>query len=127
MVEVIGLDHVYLAVTTLARSEEFYDRALRDVLGFRKNSFAIEGDPHIQYFNRRFGIVLRPARSDRAHDPYAAGLHHLCLRVESSDDVGEAARALRAAGVDASEPRLHPEYAPDYVATFFTDPDGIRL
>jgi glyoxylase I family protein len=22
---------------------------------------------------------------------------------------------------------LHPDYAPDYMATFFTDPDGIRL
>ena len=23
--------------------------------------------------------------------------------------------------------RLYPEYAPDYYATFFSDPDGIRL
>jgi glyoxylase I family protein len=30
-------------------------------------------------------------------------------------------------GIATSEPRTYPEYAPDYVATFFADPDGIRL
>jgi glyoxylase I family protein len=60
-----------------------------------------------------------------AHDPYASGLHHLCLRVDSADEV--AAKQLRAAGIDATDTRSYPEYAPDYVATFFSDPDGIRF
>ena len=30
-------------------------------------------------------------------------------------------------GIDASDATLYPEYAPDYWATFFTDPDGMRL
>jgi glyoxylase I family protein len=29
--------------------------------------------------------------------------------------------------VEATEPRYYPEYAPNYYATFFEDPDGIRL
>ena len=33
--EVIGLDHIYLAVSDFARSEAFYDRVMR-ALGFRK-------------------------------------------------------------------------------------------
>ena len=37
------------------------------------------------------------------------------------------ANQLRALGVDVTEPRLYPEYASDYVATFFESPDGIRL
>ncbi len=126
MPEVVGLDHIYITVSDLARSEAFYDRLMR-VLGFRKNGFVIAGDPHVQYFNRHFGYVLRPARSPREHDSYSAGLHHLCLRVVSIDDVREAALALRAAGIDACVAEHHPEYAPDYWATFFTDPDGIRL
>jgi hypothetical protein len=32
-----------------------------------------------------------------------------------------------ASGIAASLPRLYPEYAPDYYATFFSDPDGLRL
>jgi len=125
MIEVTGIDHIYLAVSDLAASEAFYDRAMT-ALGFRKNRFAIGGDPHVQYYNRLFGFVLRPARGGH-HDSYAPGLHHLCLRVDTEADVDSAATALRAAGVDVSEPKCYPEYAPDYRAIFFQDPDGIRL
>ncbi|MEO8037515.1 MAG: VOC family protein [Betaproteobacteria bacterium] len=126
MVEVIGIDHVYVAVADLARSEAFYDRVMT-LLGFRKNGFALAGEPHLQYFNRHFGFVLRPARSTARHDRYAPGLHHFCFRVDTQDDVVTIADALRAAGVDASPAELHPGYAPDYWATFLDDPDGIRL
>jgi glyoxylase I family protein len=126
MPDVIGIDHLYVSVTDMRRSEQFYDGAM-PALGFRKNRFELDGDPHIQYFNRHFGFVLRPARSALQHDPYASGLHHLCLRVDSEADVAAAATALRGAGITVSEPRRYPEYAPDYWAIFFTDPDGIRL
>ena len=126
MPDVIGIDHIYISVRDLARSEAFYDKAM-GALGFRKNAFALGGDPHVQYFNRHFGYVLRPARAVVAHDPYAAGLHHLCLRVGSIEDVIEAAVALQAQGIDATPATHCPDYAPDYWATFFTDPDGLRL
>jgi glyoxylase I family protein len=125
MPEVTGIDHIYIAVSDMARSEDFYDRVMT-VLGFRKSAFAIGGDPHIQYYNRHFGFVLRPARGG-GHDPYHPGLHHFCLRVDSAADVADAARQLLASGIPATEPRLYPDYAPDYTATFLTDPDGIRL
>lgn len=127
MPEITGFDHLYLSVSDLARAEAFYNRAMLGVLSFRKNTFALHGEPHVQYYNRHFGLVIRPARSAAAHDAYAPGLHHVCLRVESIDDVIAASRELRAAGIDASEAALHPGYAPDYWATFFSDPDGIRL
>jgi hypothetical protein len=41
--------------------------------------------------------------------------------------VERVARELWEAGVEASEPRYYLEYGPDYYATFFTDPDGLRL
>jgi len=126
MADVIGIDHIYLAVTDMARSEAFYDRVM-PLLGFRKNRFSLAGDAHVQYFNRHFGFVLRPARQGAAHDAYAPGLHHFCLRVDSIEDVVRTADALRDAGVDASAARHCPEYADDYWATFFSDPDGVRL
>jgi glyoxylase I family protein len=126
--EVIGIDHIYLTVSSLARAEWFYDRLLQDTLGFRKNRFALGGDDHVQYFNRQLGIVLRPARRGAAeHDRYAPGLHHLCLRVAEQADVDRVGAALVAAGIDATPPRLYPEYAPDYRAVFADNPDGLRL
>ena len=127
MTEVIGIDHIYIAVSDLNRSEVFYDHVLLETLGFRKNKFALGGDPHVQYFNRHFGYVLRPSRTETAHDSYSPGLHHLCLRVDSADGVAAVATQLRSSGIAASEAKLYPEYAPDYWATFLTDPDGIRL
>ncbi|WP_085315340.1 VOC family protein [Derxia lacustris] len=128
MPEVTGIDHIYFSVSDLARAEAFYDRVLCELLGFRKGGrFALGGEPHVSYFNRRFGIVLRPARVATPHEPYAPGLHHFCLRVESAADVEAVAQALAAAGIAATPARLYPEYAPDYVATHFTDPDGLRL
>lgn len=127
MIEVVGIDHVYIAVSDLHRSQAFYDRVLIDVLGFRRSCFELAGDPHVQYYNRHFGYVLRPARSQAGHDPYAPGLHHLCLRVDSIADVVAASQRLNEAGVAASRAAPHVEYADDYWATFFVDPDGVRL
>lgn len=127
MAEVIGIDHIYNAVSAPERSEAFYDRVLMEALGFRKNKFTLGGDPHIQYFNRHFGYVLRPARSQTAHNTYAPGLHHLCLRVESAADVAAVAAQLCGAGIGSSAAKLYTDYSPDYWATFFSDPDGLRL
>ncbi|WP_424194580.1 VOC family protein [Ampullimonas aquatilis] len=127
MATITGIDHIYITVSDLSRSEQFYDVLLRDILGFRKNSFALNGEPHIQYFNRHFGYVLRPQRVVHSHEPYAPGLHHFCLRVDSIAEVEEIANALLAAGIHATPARLYPDHAPDYWATYFADPDGIRL
>lgn len=126
MPEVIGIDHIYLTVSDPVSSEAFYDQVM-GVLGFRKSSFSLDDEAHVQYYNRYFGYVLRPAHSNNAHDPYAPGLHHLCLRVESEQDVADVYAALSGLGIKVSESKLYPEYAPDFVAVYFADPDGLRL
>jgi catechol 2,3-dioxygenase-like lactoylglutathione lyase family enzyme len=128
-IEVTAVDHVYITVSDLGRSETFYDQVMR-LLGFRKGTTPIGGEPHFHYFNPVTQYTIRPARRPGAsspHDPYALGLHHVCFRVPSQAEVDAVARGLRDLGIEASEPKLYPEYAPDYYATFFTDPDGIRL
>lgn len=87
----------------------------------------IGGDSHAHYFNPAMQISIRPALSDARHDPLAPGLHHLCLQVGTRADVDAAAAALCDHAVEATAPRLYPEYNSDYYATFFEDPDGIRL
>lgn len=129
--EIIGLEHLYLSVSDLPRAERFYDTVLCQALGFRKNQFALgenhAPEPHIHYYNRHFGLVLRPARQATPHEPYAPGLHHLCLRADSAAEVNAVARQLQAAGIAATPAAVYTDYAPDYHATFFRDPDGIRL
>jgi len=126
MIEITGIDHIYISVRDMALSEQFYDTVFR-TLGFNKNSFVFGTEKHIQYFCRHFGFVIRPVRVDSSHNPYSAGLHHLCLRVDTKEDVFNAARELQETGISVSQPQLYPEYAPDYFAFLFTDPDGIRI
>ena len=126
MLEVIGIDHIYITVSDMNRSEAFYDRVMT-ALGFRKNTFQLDGEDHFQYYNRYFGYVIRPTRTQDNHNPYTPGLHHLCLRVEDENAVREAADSLKAQNIKVSEPKLYTEYAPDYFAIYFSDPDGIEL
>ena len=126
MPDIIGIDHIYVTVANLEQSEKFYD-VVMTVLGFRKNQFQLDGEQHVQYYNRHFGYVLRPARLMDLHNPYAPGLHHFCLRVESEQDVSAAARMLKEQGVSVSEPKRYPHYAPDYFAVYLSDPDGVQL
>lgn len=124
--KIVGLDHVYLAVRDMARAESFYDGVM-EALGFRKGDKPIAGERHAHYIHPALQITLRPARSSEPHDPYRAGLHHLCLQAADTAGVDEAHRRLVAHGVAATAPRKYPEYNPDYYATFFEDPDGIRF
>ena len=124
--DVIGIDHLYLTVSDFGTSEAFYDGVMR-ALGFFKGDRPIGGERHAHYFNRVMQLSIRPARTARAYDSYAPGLHHLCLQVATSADVDAAHAGLQALGIAATPPRTYPEYSPDYYATFFEDPDGVRL
>ena len=125
-IEVIGIDHIYISVSQLARSEKYYDQIM-PLLGFKKNTFPNEGDLHIQYYNRHFGYVLRPAQAEAAPGPLRPGLHHICFRVEDCAALDRIAQQFGVLRIEHSTPQLYPEYAPDYYAIFFSDPDGIRL
>ena len=72
-------------------------------------------------------LTIRPARRGGTHHPWAPGLHHVCLRVPDRAAVDAAARGLRRLKIELTAPQLYPQYAPDYYALFFSDPDGIRL
>jgi catechol 2,3-dioxygenase-like lactoylglutathione lyase family enzyme len=78
--ELLGVDHIYLAVSDFSRAEKFYDRVM-EALGFKKSTAPIAGEPHCHYYNREFQISIRPAHSSARFNSYAPGLHHLCLRV----------------------------------------------
>ena len=126
--EVIGIDHLYLSVRDLERSAAFYDTVMR-ILDFRKVARPLAGgDMHVHYYNRLIQFTLRPASPGSPnHDSYSPGLHHFCFRVAEASDVDAVAAELRAAGIEAAPPKIYAEYHDDYYATFFEDPDGIRL
>jgi catechol 2,3-dioxygenase-like lactoylglutathione lyase family enzyme len=128
----LGLGHVDLVCRDLGRSLEFYAFVFGP-LGLT-DPVLVEGERGEQIHYLRFpepgsgSIGLRQALENQQFLLYAPGLHHLAFAVESHDDVDEAhARVLAAGGEVLHPPRHWPEYHPAYYATFFLDPDGLRL
>ncbi len=125
----MGFDHIYIAVADLERSRDFYDRVF-SVLGFRQNSFDLGGDAHVQYYNRHFGYVLRPARDSTRG---GIGLHHLCFRVNTAVDVERCAAELIARGIAASAqncirstpPTTWPRFSPTRMGYAWKSPTGV--
>lgn len=125
--EVTGIDHLHISVRDTHASESFYDGVMK-LLGFRKSVRLIERERHVSYFNRVLEYTLRPAHDGRYTDPYSVGsVHHLCFQVRDRASVDEAQRRLRELGIETSVPSLYPDRRPDYYATYFKDPDGLRL
>jgi len=125
-VEALGLDHVDLTTTDLARATAFYALVL-GALGFTR----IEHPSYVAFSNGRMNVGLRQASAeerDIAHDRRRAGLHHLALRARSRGDVDTLHRFLVEHGVTVLDaPAEYPQYGPDYYAVFFADPDGLKL
>ncbi len=122
-VEVMGIDHVFIPVRDLTAAEAFYDKVM-PVLGFRKGAVSDKASPRLRYDNRQltYWLVLREEAGPGPGSP-----SHLCFRVVDEPAVDRAAGELRAAGIEATEPKAYTQYSPDYYATFFTAPDGLLL
>jgi catechol 2,3-dioxygenase-like lactoylglutathione lyase family enzyme len=92
----------------------------------------INGDGVVYCIGSRTGILVRGAPKEKRNVPFdqdRAGLHHLCFRARSRDDVDAVHRFvvddLEAKVVHA--PEEAPQFAPGYYSLLFEDPDGIRV
>jgi glyoxylase I family protein len=126
----VGLHHVDVVVSSLERSLPLY-RELLEPLGYVQAYEVVgeRGEP-IWYLDGEgvgASLGMREAQSAAEHDRYAVGLHHLAFEASSRDLVDERYRWARDRGLEIEdEPREWP-YVPGYYATFFHDPDGIKL
>jgi catechol 2,3-dioxygenase-like lactoylglutathione lyase family enzyme len=125
-----AVHHIDLSVSDPKAARPFWDA----VLGFMGYAVSTEYD-HGGYdfdLGARGGtfcsIGIRPATTDRAHDRYASGLHHLAWNATSRDDVDALHALLGEIGAMVLDPPAHyPEYCEGYYAVFFADPDGLKL
>jgi glyoxylase I family protein len=126
---IVGLGHVDLVCRDVERSIAFY-RGVLD-LGEPAIFSGERGEPihYLRFPARGSGSLgLRQALEEQQFELYAPGFHHLAFAVESRAEVDAVHTAALAAGATVLHaPRLWPEYADDYYATFFLDPDGFRL
>ncbi|MEO7736314.1 MAG: VOC family protein [Kofleriaceae bacterium] len=124
--EINGIAHVILTVRSVAASRPFY-RALLAHLGLTE---IVDSATYLYWVGGRTAIGIRPADPGLAAERFdqgRCGLHHVCFRARSREDVDsihELVVGLGARVVHA--PEVGP-WVPGYYSVLFEDPDGIRL
>ncbi len=126
MIEVNGMAHVILTVSQFERSRAFYSELL-PFLGMR---LVFDGADFCYHVGGRTAIGIQRCDEHYAGERFMqlrVGLHHLCLRARSREDVelaGAKADELGATIVRGPEDGV---WAPGYYYVLFEDPDGIRF
>jgi glyoxylase I family protein len=122
------VSHVDLTVSNLHRSREFYDKVLVK-LGYTRQEDVVDNISYwqIEHAGVAFSIGLHLAKSATPHNRYAAGLHHLAFYLMGRDEIDEFHQFLVAEGISIMHAPREYDYAPGYYATFFADPDGMKL
>ncbi len=119
------LGHVKLAVSDFKVSKEFYQYLFNN-LKFRKVS---DNEKSAGWVTKEgFGIWVAQAETLLPKYKFSApGLHHLCIRVSSKEEVDAIYNLIKDKVYIFDKPQKYPEYTDNYYAVFFSDPDGIKL
>ena len=124
--EINGIAHVMLTVSSFDRCVPFYERILIEMglrtmikssemlycVGGRTAVGVIRGDP--KYRLERF-VQTR------------IGLHHFCFRARERGDIDKIHEVLKEIGAKIVHAPQDGPWAPGYYSVLFEDPDGIRL
>ena len=116
------LGHIRIAVSDFEKSREFYTSLFAE-LKFKQVSEKGWVSPE------GLGIwIIQAAHPGHRYIFEAPGLHHLCLKAQSREEVDRIHQFLVENHVSiVAAPQKYPQYTPDYYAVFFSDPDGIEL
>lgn len=120
--EINGIAHVMLTVSSIAKSRAFYV-ALLDHFGLTR---VVDTDEYLYYVGGKTAVGLRPGAGAR-FDQQRNGLHHVCFRARSREDVDSVHALVRTLGVTIVHEPREEGWVPGYYSVLFEDPDGIRL
>lgn len=129
------IDHIQITVKDMNIAEPFYDKFL-PLLGFdirSKVSAVIEEHDFyvVEYTHPSLSFAITSPRkafiNEAINRRKPGALHHLAFKAESRTEVDRLFVQLKEIGAPiVNQPKLYPEYSPDYYALFFKDLEGIK-
>jgi catechol 2,3-dioxygenase-like lactoylglutathione lyase family enzyme len=125
-IDINGMAHVILTVSQFDRARAFYRKLLPE-FGMKIVS---DSDKFLYGVGARTAIGIEPcdpALTGERFQQQRVGLHHLCLRARSREDVDRCAALLKEMDATIVRGPLEGSWAPGYYYVLFEDPDGIRL
>jgi catechol 2,3-dioxygenase-like lactoylglutathione lyase family enzyme len=126
MIEITGVAHVILTVSDWERSRAFYEA----FLGFLGLTRVFAGDDFVYYVGGRTAVGINRCADSRAAERFvqgSVGLHHVCFRCRSREDVDKVHAFLRTQPIGIIHGPEEGPWAPGYYSILFEDPAGIRL
>ena len=126
MININGVAHTIIAVSSFEQCRAFYHK-LCPFLGM---TCVFDGDDYMYYVGGRTALGIGRCGAEYEAGRFvqnSIGLHHLCFRARSSEDVDATYKHLNEIGatiVHAPEPG---GWAPGYYSVLFEDPVGTRL
>ena len=126
MASINGIAHIQLTVSNMERSVPFYEALLRSL-----EMMTLVKSPQLFYcIGGRTGVAispLDPALKNDAFNQRRVGLHHVCFRARSREDVDAIYQTALELGANVIHPPREDGFAPGYYSVLFEDPDGIRI
>src|SRR5262249_29586446 len=127
MIELNGIAHIQLTVRDVHQSRSFYHKLLHECFGM-----TIQYDEPDTFYciGGRTGVLIRsaaPEHRDTPFDQWRIGLHHLCFRLRSREDIDALHVAMKEIGAKIIRAPKQGPWAPGYYSILFEDPDGIRI
>ena len=126
MIEANGLAHVILTVSQWDKARAFYAELL-PFLGMKK---VYDGNNFLYHVGARTAIGIQRCAPEHENERFVqnrVGLHHVCIRARSREDVDKVAQKLRDMAARIDRGPIERDFAPGYYFIVFEDPDGIRL
>lgn len=124
--EINGIAHVMLTVSDFETCRPFYHRILT-TLGLQP---VIDADGMLYCVGGRTAVGIMRAEPQYQKERFVqfrVGLHHVCFRARSREDVDALYGLLREMNAKIVHPPEEGPWAPGYYSLLFEDPDGIRL
>ena len=125
-IEINGIAHTFVTTSDFDRSREFYAK----LLPFLGLTPVLDGEGFYYCVGGRTAFGIRPCDEAHAGERFVqerVGLHHVCFRARSREDVDRLHDFLREIGATVVHPPEEGQWAPGYYSVLFEDPDGVRL
>ena len=126
MASINGIAHIQLSVASMERSVPFYEKLLHSL-----EMVTLVKSPQFFYcIGGRTGVAIAPIEAEFKDQPFnqrRAGLHHLCFRARSREDVDAIYKTALELSATIIRPPAEANWAPGYYSVLFEDPDGIRI
>ena len=124
--EINGVAHVFVTAGDFERSREFYRR----LLPFLGLTPVMDSENVFYCVGGRTGFAVQRPAAEHAGERFVqnrGGLHHVCFRARSREDVDALHRFLEGEDCVVVRAPRDDAWAPGYYSILFEDPDGVRL